>query len=168
VGGINLDAHLDVRERIGSGMPFRRLIEGGFLAATRFAEVGLGRFANEPADLAWLAQQGATLIFAEKVLADGLRADEIFDIARGPGPIFVSIDMDGIDSAAVSGVSALNPMGLSVSHAATLAEAAGAEPSVRHFDMMELSPPYDTSGRTARVAALLFLSFLSGFETRPK
>ena len=29
VGGINFDAHLDVRERVGSGMAFRRLIDGG-------------------------------------------------------------------------------------------------------------------------------------------
>ena len=49
VGGINLDAHLDVREKVGSGMPFRRLITGGHVDPRAFVELGLGRFANDRA-----------------------------------------------------------------------------------------------------------------------
>jgi hypothetical protein len=33
---------------------------------------------------------------------------------------------------------------------------------------MELCPPLDPDGRTARVAALLFLSFVAGFSERPR
>src|SRR5690606_2974197 len=50
LGGVNVDAHLDVRPRIGSGMPFRRLIEAGHLIGERFVEVGLGRFVNDRSD----------------------------------------------------------------------------------------------------------------------
>jgi arginase family enzyme len=32
------------------------------------------------------------------------------------------------------------------------------------MDFMELSPPHDAQGRTARLAAHLFLAFLAGFS----
>jgi formimidoylglutamase len=168
VGGIVFDAHLDARQRPGSGMAFRRLIENKQLDPRRFASVGLGRFANDEADWTWLADQGATLIPAERVLEKQLPLRALFDRAfKGGAPGFVSIDLDGLDSSVAPGVSALNPMGLSVRKAASLAEAAGADPRVRHFDLMELSPPHDGSGRTARIGALLFLSFAAGFARRP-
>ena len=44
--------------------------------------------------------------------------------------------------------------------------ACGADPRVRCFDLMELNPAQDPDGRTARVAAHLFLSFLQGFALR--
>jgi arginase family enzyme len=151
VGGINFDAHLDVRTRAGSGMAFRRLIEGGFLDPKHFVEIGLSRFANDHPDVKWLTAQRLW--------------DHTFTGTAGG---FLSLDLDGIDSAEAPGVSALNPLGLHVQHAAALAEAAGAHSSIRHFDLMELSPPHDPSGRTARVAALLFLTFVAGFGARPQ
>lgn len=167
LGGINLDAHLDVRRRVGSGMPFRRLIDEGDLDARRFVEVGLGRFANDAEDLAWLRSREATLLFRDE-LAERLPIEHLFRAAgldRASG--FVSIDLDGLDQSLVPGVSAPNPMGLGVRHAAELAEAAGKAPTVAHFDLMELCPPFDVGGASARVAALLFCCFLSGFEERP-
>jgi arginase family enzyme len=169
VGGINLDAHLDVRDRIGSGMAFRRLIDGKHLDPRRFVEAGLSRFANDEIDLNWLSGKCAKLIFADSLVYDPLSTRPLLDIAfanstRG----FVSIDLDVIDGSQAPGVSALNPLGLHVHHAAALAEAAGAAPGVRHFDLMELSPPHDSSGRTARIAALLFLSFITGYGTRSR
>ena len=166
VGGVNFDAHLDVRERVGSGMPFRRLITGGHVDARAFVEFGLGRFSNDSGDVAWARAQGATLISADTVLASSVALAPLLARALGPGAGFVSIDLDGIDSASAPVVSAPSPMGLSVAHAAGLAEAAGADARVGHFDLMELCPPQDRDGRTARVAALLFLSFVAGWRRR--
>ena len=169
VGGINVDAHLDVRERVGSGMAFRRLIDGGFVAPRWFAEVGLGRFVNDEADLRWLADKGATLVSADSILGATLPVRRLIDVAvTHARAAFLSIDLDGLDAAQAPGVSAPNPMGLMARDAADLVEAAGASPSVRHFDIMELSPPHDHDGRTARLAAFLLLMFLAGFEARPK
>jgi formimidoylglutamase len=177
VGGINLDAHLDVRERIGSGMPFRRLITGGHVDPRAFVELGLGRFANDRGDVEWARSEGATLVTADDVLrVDDVSASPLPSVpslstllaqALAPGAGFVSIDLDGIDAAFAPGVSAPNPLGLGVGYAARLAEMAGADPRVGHFDIMELCPPHDQQGRTARVAALLFLSFLAGWRARP-
>jgi formiminoglutamase len=167
LGGINLDAHLDVRARVGSGMPFRRLIEGGFLDPRRFCEVGLGRFSNDPGDLEWIGARGARLLFAETILERGLDVPALLEHACSDGPAFVSIDLDGLDQSVAPAVSAPSPLGLRLHEAARLAEAAGAHPLVQHFDLMEFCPRFDLDSRTARSAVLLFLHFVAGLIRRP-
>lgn len=167
VGGINVDAHLDVRARVGSGMPFRRLIEDGSVSPERFVEFGVGRFVNDAADVAWLEERGGTRIGVERVQREGLGYSALAPLAYGAGLGFLSVDLDAIDASSMAAVSALNPAGLSVASVSDLAEAAGADPRVRHFDMMELSPELDPSGRGPRVAAHIFLSFVAGFVRRP-
>ena len=166
VGGINVDAHLDVRERVGSGMPFRRLLDQGLLDARRFVELGLGRFANDRADVEWLRARGAELVLVDQVLRGGLHSERWLERALEAGPGFLSLDLDGLDAAFAPGVSARSPLGLRVEHAAELAEAAGARREIRHFDLMELCPAHDSEGRTARAAAYLFLAFMAGHARR--
>jgi formiminoglutamase len=166
LGGVNLDAHLDVREKVGSGMPFRRLIEGQHVEPRRFVELGLGRFVNDESDLEWLRARGGTAIHAEAIFEHGLDHRAALELSTAEGPGFLSIDLDALDQSVAPGVSAPNPLGLSLSNATRLAEAAGARPEIRHFDMMELNPSYDPDGRTARAAALLFLHFIAGFRER--
>jgi len=167
LGGINLDAHLDVRQKVGSGMPFRRLIESQALDPRRFVELGLGRFVNDPDDLAWLRAQGGTLVHVDGILERGLEAQAALERACADGPAFLSIDLDALDQSVAPGVSAPNPLGLTLKHAVDLAEAAGARSQVRHFDLMEFNPAFDVDGHTGRSAALLLLSFLAGFRQRP-
>lgn len=166
LGGINFDAHLDVRDSVGSGMPFRRLIVEGFLDPTRHVTLGVGRFTNSREHVEWLAHQGGILINADEAMT---RADAVtfaMNSAMRGGAGFVSIDLDGIDSSQAPGVSSPNPMGMTAMHANQLATLAGRHPAVRHFDIMELSPPHDVDGRTAKVAAKLFLSFIAGVQER--
>ena len=85
----------------------------------------------------------------------------------GVRPLHVT-GLDALDQSVAPGVSAPNPLGLSLREAARLAEAAGARPAVQHFDLMELNPSADVGGRTARVAAALFLHFIAGFCQRPE
>lgn len=167
LGGVNLDAHLDVREKVGSGMPFRRLIEQGHLAPRRFVELGLGRFVNDARDLDWLRARGASTVHVEAILERGLDAHAALDVAASEGPAFLSIDLDALDQSVAPGVSAPNPLGVPLRDAAKLAEAAGARREIRHFDLMEFNPSYDVDGHTARAAALLFLHFIAGFGQRP-
>jgi formimidoylglutamase len=166
LGGVNLDAHLDVREKVGSGMPFRRLIEDGRLDARRFVELGLGRFVNDPQDLEWLRARGGTAVHADAIFERGLDAQAALELAAAEGPAFVSIDLDVLDQSIAPGVSAPNPLGLSLREAAKLAEAAGARREIQHFDVMEFNPSYDVDGHTGRAAALLLLHFVAGFSQR--
>lgn len=183
LGGMNVDAHLDVRdprEEPGSGMPFRALIEGGFVDPDRFLVFGADRFVNSREHHRWLAERGGTVVAVEKALAFRSAVNTVFDrISRGVSePAFVSVDLDSIDGSQAPGVSAVNPMGLPVADVSRLAARAGADPRVRYFDIMELCPIHDeppsamgapvtVAGRTARVAASILMRFLAGMQDRP-
>lgn len=172
LGGINVDPHLDVRETPGSGMPYRRLIEGGHLDPRRFVELGTGRFVNAPDHCEYARSQGVTIVPGDDITTGAYSPQRAFAHAFSPSHTgaptlgFVSIDLDCLDASVAPGVSAPCPMGLSLPIVAQIAELAGRCREVRHFDLMELSPPNDDEGRTARVAAMLFLHFVSAFSER--
>jgi arginase family enzyme len=48
-----------------------------------------------------------------------------------------------------------------------MAKACGACPAVAAFDLMELAPPLDRDGQTAKLAAFLAAAFLEGLASRP-
>lgn len=165
VGGVNIDPHLDVRETVGSGMAFRALIEGGWIDARRFCVLGAGRFSNSESHAKWLRDRGG-LIVPESSLGEEARFELRRAVQRAGAAGFVSFDLDSIGAAHAPGVSALNPCGMLPREAVALAEIAGAEPNVRHFDLMELNPAHDEQGRTARLSAWMFLHFLAGYARR--
>ena len=155
---VYLDAHLDVRAEPGSGMPFRRLIETN---AVRSLHVhGLNALANAREHVAYFRAH-AGIVHPPHSPAG------VFPSPTATGGAFLSIDLDVLDAAHAPGVSALNPCGWTVAQAEAWALAAGRTPHVRCADIMELNPAHDDDGRTARVAAHLFLSFLRGFAERP-
>lgn len=169
VGGVNIDPHLDVRETVGSGMPFRTAIEGGHLDPTRFVEFGVGRFSNSRAHTEYLRERNAAIITVEKARDFKSAIPVAFDRAFPTGraePGFVSLDLDVVDASAAPGVSAPNPDGLSVERVLQVVARAAEHPAVRHFEIMELSPPHDQADRTARIAALCFLTFVAGLSER--
>lgn len=152
--GVYFDAHLDVRETAGSGMAFRRLVELGHARSLHLH--GFRPFVNSRAHHAWFIAHG------------GHAALDSAPVALPPEPphLFVSFDLDVLDMAHAPGVSAPNPAGWTPREAEAWVLACGAEPRVRCFDLMELCPPHDEGGRTARLAAHLFLAFLAGFASR--
>jgi formiminoglutamase len=156
MGGVYFDAHLDVRPAAGSGMAFRRLVEDCHVRSLRV--LGLSPLANTREHAAWFAAHGG------EVVAPGSDGAAAFP----PEPeLFASFDLDVLDGSHAPGVSAVNPAGWSVREAAEWVAALGREPRVRCFDIMELNPAFDEGGRTARVAAHLFLCFLRGLVERP-
>jgi len=152
------DAHLDVRESPGSGMPFRALSQQ--CGIRRLHVHGYNPFANAAEHVEWFTKHGGVF--------DGLtmgyedqNADEY-----PPGDLCVSVDLDCLDGSIAPGVSAPNPLGLSMLDVAAHVQRIGSLKRVKCFDLMELNPDHDEGGRTARVAAHLFLEFLRGFADR--
>lgn len=149
--GVYFDAHLDVRETTGSGMTFRRLIEDH--GVKHLTIHGMDVYANSRDHARWFLTHGGV---------DGAEA------APEPhtGPKFVSIDLDVLDASVAPGVSAMNPSGWTLDRLTTAVWALAADPAVRCMDIMEFNPAHDEGGRTARVAAHLFLTILRGFAAR--
>lgn len=153
LAGVYFDAHLDVRETAGSGMPFRRLVEDCGVSALHLH--GFRPLVNSLEHLDWFRAHG------------GRTHPENARVALPKAKnLFVSFDLDVLDAAHAPGVSALNPAGWNVREAEAWVRACGADKRVRSFDLMELNPAHDPDGRTARVAAHLFLTFLQGFAQR--
>lgn len=164
--GVSLDAHLDVRDTPGSGMPFRRLIEDCGVRSLRVQ--GCSPLVNTREHMDWFRAHGGVLHDQPprgRGPGGSYFADEDHDDLP-PGNLFVSLDLDVIDAAFAPGVSAMNPCGWTPHQAAAWVAAAGRSPRVRCFDIMELNPAADPSGRTARLAAHLFLVFLHAFAQR--
>lgn len=166
-----LDAHLDVRPEHGpnSGNPFFRMIEAG-LEGPDLAQVGLVRFVNAAEHETWLRLKGAALQFLEpgrEMEAVGTAKGALAAFAQRQRRVLATFDLDAIQAAHAPGVSALNPWGLDASAALAIAKACGACPAVAAFDLMELAPPLDRDGQTAKLAAFLVAAFLEGTASRP-
>ncbi len=155
MNGVYFDAHLDVREADGSGMPFRKLLETGAAKSMRLH--GFDPNANTREHVEWFTSNGGTI-----------STNDAPSTQWPTENTFVSLDMDVIDQAHAPGVSAHNACGWSSQLCESWVLRAGQNPLVRCFDIMELSPPYDRDDRTARIAARMFLSFLRGFSERSK
>lgn len=155
--GLYTDAHLDVRAEAGSGMPMRALIER--CGVTSLSNVGIRWLANSEEHFDWFVAHGGKVETWAQTIPQAAAQ-------LGQEPMFVSIDLDAIDSGQAPGVSALNPNGMTVEQVSCYAHAAGASEQVKCFDIMELNPRHDEQGRTARVAAYVLLRFLSGLGER--
>jgi formimidoylglutamase len=152
--GVYFDAHLDVREEPGSGMAFRKILKE--TTCKELLVVGLDEFANSKAQLSWFLKNGGRVNPRNSVWAERFQSQWLF----------ASFDLDVVNCSAAPGVSAINPAGVDAEAAARNARWAGNLGGIRYFDIMELNPKYDIDGRTARLAARLFLSFLAGYAMR--
>lgn len=166
VGGINLDAHADVKEKpdISSGTPFGRLLREGFLVGDSFTEIGLHSNLNTKADIDFLHAQQAHIVPLAHVQKDGvaLYMSRALSRATREKPAFVSFDIDGCASAYAPAVSAPSADGFTPAQATEAAFQAGQQEQVRLFEVVEMNPLYDRDNQTARLGATIIAAFLTG------
>ncbi|RFP64665.1 hypothetical protein D0N36_12955 [Hymenobacter lapidiphilus] len=167
LGGINLDAHADVKDRPGllsSGTPFGNLLREGLVAGAGFTEIGLHSNLNMQADIDFLHQHQAHIVRLAQVQSDGMSGHMGRALARATaaGPAFVSFDIDCCAQAYAPGVSAPSADGLTPCQATEAAWLAGGAAGVRLFEVMELNPLFDRDQQTARLAATVVAAYLTG------
>ncbi|MBC6699210.1 arginase family protein [Hymenobacter puniceus] len=166
VGGINLDAHADVKDRpvISSGTPFGRLLREGFLHGPHFTELGLHSNLNTWPDIEFLHQQQATIVPLAHVQTDGipLYMSRALSRAAKSGACFVSFDVDSCAEAFAPAVSAPSADGFTPRQATEAAFLAGRQREVRLFEVMELNPVFDRDNQTTRLAATVLAAYLTG------
>ena len=166
VGGINLDAHADVKGKpeISSGTPFGKLLREGFVSGERFTEIGLHSNLNTKEDIDFLHEQQAHIVPLAHVQKDGVELfmSRALSRATNAGPAFVSFDIDGCAEAFAPGVSAPSADGFTPRQAVEAAFLAGQQEQVRLFEVVELNPHYDRDNQTARLAATIITAYLTG------
>lgn len=164
LGVVSFDAHLDCREVRGeptSGTPYRQLLNAGL---DSLAVVGARHFETSTAYATYLADQGGSVVTAERV-GESVDAavDDAMDALTGVDQVYVSVDVDVLD-AAYPGASAPTPGGLQPRELFRLVRAVASDPRVVGFEVVETAPPLDETGRTVDAAARTIAHFLAGIH----
>jgi guanidinobutyrase len=162
---VHVDAHADVNpemfgERIAHGTPFRRAVEENLLDCHKVFQIGLRGSGYASDDFDWPRQQGFTLVMAHEVWYQSLAPLMAKVRAQiGNTPCYLSFDIDGIDPAYAGGTGTPEIGGLSVPQALEIIRGC-AGLNIVGCDLVEVSPPYDTSGNTALLGANLLFEML--------
>ena len=162
---VHVDAHADVNEdmfgeRIAHGTPFRRAVEEGLLQCDKVWQIGLRGSGYAAEDFDWPRQQGFTVVQAHEVWYQSLAPlMQRVRTAIGDAPCYLSFDIDGIDPSFAGGTGTPEIGGLSVPQALEIIRGCRGLNLVG-ADLVEVSPPYDTSGNTALLGANLLYEML--------
>ncbi|XP_028849222.1 agmatinase, mitochondrial-like [Denticeps clupeoides] len=165
VGLIHVDAHADtgdviLGEKIGHGTPFRRCVEEGLLDCKRVAQIGLRGTGYSPDAYEWSRAQGFRVVRAEECWHRSLVAlmAEVRKQVAG-GPVYLSFDIDALDPAFAPGTGTPEIAGLTPVQALEIVRGCRGLDLVG-CDLVEVSPPYDTTGNTALTAANLLFEMM--------
>jgi agmatinase len=160
VGPVNIlhiDAHPDLYDELGGNRrshasPFARIMETGL--ATRLVQVGIRTLNQHQREQA--NRYGVEII--------PMRDFSVESVPILDGPLYISIDLDGIDPAYAPGVSHHEPGGLSVREVLNILARQTAQ--IAGADVVELNPGRDINGMTAAVAAKLCKELMAAAVTR--
>lgn len=165
LGLVVIDSHYDVREyddedSLSSGTPYRRALETSICAGSRTWILGTRDFANSSYYDRYLREQGVTTVAVDefdersaRAIASSVRGE----LEAGSDAIFLSIDIDAVE---LPGSSAAAPGTLTSREMIALVRELASSPILIGCDLSELSPPWDISGMTSKLAARLFLEVL--------
>jgi len=158
VGIINLDAHFDLRkpmESTNSGTPFYQLAQAqpdNF----HYLAVGIQKYGNTQRLFTTAKELGATYILRDDLQSDLQSSlDQIRAFINKLDHIYLTIDLDGIDSSICPGVSAPATNGMTIAEIQAIIETILTSNKLLSMDLAELNPRYDVDNRTAKVAAYL-------------
>jgi len=143
---VHIDAHPDIYDdldgnRLSHASPFARALEDGCMTSL----VQLGIRTATPHQVAQSERWNVTMISPREL--------DRFDVAALRGPIYLTIDLDGLDPSCAPGVSHHEPGGLTVREVLDVVDALPGP--IVGADVVELNPTRDLVDMTAMVAAKL-------------
>lgn len=165
VGLIHVDAHADTSdmalgEKIGHGTPFRRCVEEGLLDCKRVVQIGLRGTGYSPDSYEWSREQGFRVVQVEECWFKSL-APLMAEVRSqmGSGPVYLSFDIDALDPGFAPGTGTPEIAGLTPIQGVEIIRGCRGLKLVG-CDLVEVSPPYDTTGNTALTGANLLFEML--------
>ena len=162
---IHIDAHADINdtmfgEKVAHGCPFRRAWEDGCLQNNKVFQIGLRGTGYSPDDFNWGREQGWTVIQAEDLWYKSLSPLMAEIRAKiGDTPTYLTYDIDSLDPAFAPGTGTVEVGGLTIWQALEIVRGC-AGLNLVGCDLVEVSPPYDTTGNTALIGANLLYEML--------
>jgi agmatinase len=173
VGLVHFDTHTDTGTEVfgvevSHGTPMYRLVRGGAVDPKRYVQIGLRGYWPGERELAWQAQQGITAIFMHEVRDEGIdavlrRAVE----AVGPGPVFLSVDVDVLDPAYAPGTGTPEPGGMTSVELLKAVRVVAERLELVGADVVEVIPTaVGSADITALVAERIVREILTGIALR--
>lgn len=165
---LHVDMHLDLADdipgfgRLASGTPVRRAIEDGALAPDRVIIFGVD-YAQPRNEVEYAREQGITAISGARVTREGVEASLRPALARaldGASGLYVSFDIDVLARAYAPGTgNTVGASGLEPRHVIEIATIVSEQPLLG-LDLVEVSPRWDPTGRTAGLAVAILMQAL--------
>ena len=166
---VHVDAHADINdtmfgEKVTHGTIFRRALEEELIDGHKMFQIGLRATGYSAEDFDWSRQQGARVILAEECWYKSLEPlmVEIRAVIGQDTPTYLSFDIDGLDPSVAPGTGTPEPAGLTASQGLEIIRGLYGT-NLIGADLVEVSPPYDSSGNTSLLAANLIFEILCSF-----
>ena len=167
---IHVDAHADVNdtmfgEPVAHGTIFRRAIEEKLVDPRSMVQIGLRATGYAAEDFDWARDQGVTVVQAEACWYKSLAPlmEEVRRLVGPDQPAYLSFDIDGLDPSVAPGTGTPEPGGLTGSQGLEIIRGCYGL-NLIGCDLVEVSPPYDTTGNTALLAANLLFEMLCALQ----
>ena len=173
VGMVHFDTHTDTGAEVfgaefSHGTFIRRLVEQGHLDGSRYAQIGLRGYWPGPEEFGWQAEHGITSFFMHDVRDLGIREVVSRAIASvGPGPVYLTVDVDVLDPAFVPGTGTPEPGGMTAVDLLLAVRTVAAELELVGMDVVEVIPTrIGTDDYAALVADRVVREALTGIALR--
>ncbi len=173
VGVIHFDTHTDTGTEVfgverSHGTFIRRLIDGGQLDGGRYAQIGLRGYWPGEAEFSWQAEHGITSLFMHDVRDLGIREVVRRAIeAVGPGPVYLTVDVDVLDPAFIPGTGTPEPGGMTATDLLLAVRTVAAEVELIGADVVEVIPTtIGTNDYSALIAERVVREALTGLALR--
>jgi guanidinobutyrase len=163
---VHVDAHADVNdhmfgEAVTHGTIFRRALEEGLVDPNKMVQIGLRATGYAADDFDWAREQGVQVVTAEECWYHSLAPlmAEVRERIGPETPVYLSFDIDGLDPSVAPGTGTPEPGGLTTPQGLEIIRGVWGL-NVIGADLVEVSPPYDTTGNTSLLAANLIFEML--------
>nr|MBA3289516.1 agmatinase [Acidimicrobiia bacterium] len=174
VGIVHFDAHADTADIVDGnlashGTPMRRLIESGAVPGTHFVQVGLRGYWPPQDTFEWMLEQGMRWHTMQEIWERGFKdvmADAVREALAAAEHLYVSVDIDVLDPAFAPGTGTPEPGGIPSSDLLRMVRQLCREHDVVGVDVVEVSPPYDSSELTVNAAHRVVFEALAGMAAR--
>ncbi|MDO9357339.1 MAG: agmatinase family protein [Solirubrobacteraceae bacterium] len=182
VGLVHFDTHTDTGAAVfgatlSHGTPMYKLVEDGVVDPARYAQVGLRGYWPGEEELSWQRERGIRSWFMHDVRDHGIRAvvDQVVaalstpaaEGAAGPGPVFLSIDIDVLDPAFAPGTGTPEPGGMTSADLLWAAREIARRLPLVGAEVVEVSPTnVGSRDITALVAERTVREILTGIAQR--
>jgi agmatinase len=173
VGVVHFDTHTDTGTEVfgvtrSHGTFMRDLVDDGHVDGRRYAQIGLRGYWPGDEEFSWQAEHGIVSLFMHDVRDLGIREVVRRAIAAvGPGPAYLTVDVDVLDPAYLPGTGTPEPGGMTAVDLLLAVRTVASELELVGVDVVEVIPTgIGSSDGTALVAERVIREALTGIALR--